>query len=388
MAEASILIILLCLAAVYLGYPLLLLCLAALAGWGKQRETRSAAAPQSVSIIICAHNEAASIGPKLRSVFASVSNRSETIETIVCDDGSSDGTANIVERVAEEAPIPLRLVRLPRGGKAAALREALSVSAGEILVFSDADPLWDEATLGALLEPFGNSCVGAVAGEVRSLRTGPAGAWRAGEALFRTYESAIRAAEDRLFGCVSADGGLFALRASLAEPVPADVTDDFFLSSAAVARGYRIAFRPEAAVYEVAPDGQRQHFRRRVRITVRGLTGVWRRRGLLNPFRTGAYAFGLLFHKLLRRLAPLLLVPLWLAVFALVLEKGNFASVCAFLLLSAGVVGTAATLLLPFQVPKLLRLPAYFGIHVCGLAWGTILFLGGKRYSQWTPQKR
>ena len=386
MAEVSILVILATFAAVYLGYPLLLLVLSAVAP--RRGPSRDGTPPGSVSIIVCAHNEAASIGAKLRSVLESVQGCPERIEIIVCDDGSTDGTGVIAASLARETDLPLRLMRLPRGGKAAALREAIAVATGEVLVFSDADPLWDEATLRALLEPFRDPRVGAVAGEVRSLRGGRRGAWRAGEGLFRAYESAIRAAEDRLFGCVSADGGLFALRAALAEPVPGDVTDDFFLSTAAVANGYRIAFRPEAAVYEVAPDGQRQHFRRRVRITVRGLTGLWRRRALLNPFRTGAYAVGLLFHKLLRRLAPLLLLPLWAAMLALVLEKGEPVQVAVFAALSAALAATAAILLLPLRVPKLLRFPAYVGIHLGGLAVGTLLFLGGKRYTQWAPQKR
>ena len=386
MAEVSILVVLAILAAVYLGYPLLLIALSALAP--SRPASGRAAAPASVSIIVCAHNEAESIGAKLRSVLSSVRGRPERVEIIVCDDGSTDSTAAIVDSVVQQAELPFRLMRLPRGGKAAALREAIGVAAGDVLVFSDADPLWAETTLAALLEPFSDPRVGAVAGEVRSLRGGRRAAWRVGEALFRAYESAIRAAEDRLFGCVSADGGLFALRAHLAEPVPGDVTDDFFLSTAAVAHGYRIAFRPEAAVYELAPDGQRQHFRRRVRITVRGLTGLWRRRALLNPFRTGAYAFGLLFHKLLRRLAPLLLLPLWAAMLALVLEEGEPAQVAVFVALSAALAATAAILLLPLRVPKLLRLPAYVGIHLGGLAVGTLLFLGGKRYTQWAPQKR
>jgi hypothetical protein len=45
-------------------------------------------------------------------------------------------------------------------------------------------------------------------------------------------------------------------------------------------------------------------------------------------------------------------------------------------------------LLLPVKVPKALRLPAYLGIHLGGLAIGTLLFLSGKRYTQWAPQKR
>jgi cellulose synthase/poly-beta-1,6-N-acetylglucosamine synthase-like glycosyltransferase len=386
MAEVTILIILSLLAAVYAGYPLLVVALAAL------RRPRPAPhggrPPSSVSIVVCAHNEAAAIGAKLRSVIASASGRSEHIEVIVVDDGSTDATAAIVAGIAAASPVPLRLMRLARGGKAAALRAALATAKGEVLVFSDADPLWDERTLGALLLPFADPRVGAVAGEVRSLRGPRQGPWRAGDALFRRYESAIRSAEDRLFGCVSADGGLFAMRAELAEPVPPDVTDDFFLSTAAVVRGYRIAFTPEAAAFELPAAGGRQHFRRRVRITVRGLTGLWRRRALMNPLRTGGYAFALVFHKLLRRLAPLSLVPLAGAVLWLTIERGRPLELAVFAALCAGAAGAAALLLLPIRMPRALRLPLYLAIHLGGLAIGSLLFLAGRRYIQWAPQQR
>ncbi|HZG08832.1 MAG TPA: glycosyltransferase [Allosphingosinicella sp.] len=386
MAEASILLILLCLGGVYAGYPLAAIALAALKG--PRQTCARQAPPASATIILCAHNEAAVIGPKLRSVFAAAAGRRERIDIIVCDDGSHDGTAEAVEAVAGQSPVPLQVMRLPRGGKAAALRRAIAAAQGEILVFSDADPIWEEGALAALLAPFADPRVGAVAGEVRSLRSQANRRWRAGEALFRSYESAIRRAEDRLFGCISADGGLFALRAVLAEPVPGDVTDDFFLSTAAVARGHRIAFEPGAAVWENAPAGQRQHFGRRIRITVRGLTGLWRRRALLNPWRTGGYAFGLLFHKLLRRLAPLLLVPLWFAALALVVERGEFAHILLFALGTACAAGTLLLLLLPISVPRPLRLPAYAGIHLTGLLVGTVLFLTGKRFTQWAPHRQ
>ena len=371
MAETAILAILALLAGVYAGYPLLVLALAA-----AQRRVpapRQRREPETVSILICAHNEARSIGAKLESVFAAVSGRAGT-EILVADDGSSDGTAAIVAALAADSPVPLRLMRFARGGKAAALNALMAQGKGEILVFSDADPLWEAGTLEALLAPFSDPQVGAVAGEVRSLRS--RGRMRAGDALFRAYESAIRAAEDRLFGCVSADGGLFALRARLAEPVPPDVTDDFFLSTAAVTHGCRIAFAKEAAVWEVSPPAARQHLRRRIRITVRGLTGLWRRRALLDPTRTGAYALGLLFHKLLRRLAPLLLAPLALAFVWLALERGGAALPL--------VAGAAVAGLLALR----LRLPLYLAVHLGGLAAGTVLFLAGRRYSQWAPQKQ
>jgi cellulose synthase/poly-beta-1,6-N-acetylglucosamine synthase-like glycosyltransferase len=386
MAEVTILIILSLLAAVYAGYPLLVVALAALRG--PPPAALGGRAASSVSIIVCAHNEAAAIGAKLRSVIASAAGRSERIELIVADDGSTDATAAIAAEIAAACPIPLRLMRLPRGGKAAALRTAIAAAAGEILVFSDADPLWDERTLSALLAPFADPQIGAVAGEVRSLRSRRQGPWGAGDVLFRRYESAIRSAEDRLFGCVSADGGLFAMRAELAEQVPPDVTDDFFLSTAAVMRGRRIAFRPEAVAWELPAAGAGQHFRRRIRITVRGLTGLWRRRALMNPMRTGAYAIALIFHKLLRRLAPLTLLPLAMASIWLVVERGQRLELALFCALGLVLAAVAALPFLPVRMPKALRLPLYLAIHLGGIAVGSLLFLAGRRYTQWAPQQR
>jgi cellulose synthase/poly-beta-1,6-N-acetylglucosamine synthase-like glycosyltransferase len=385
MAETAVFAILIAFGIVYAGYPLAILLLAA------ARRPRPSVAPdpgnpQSVSVIVCAYNEEASIGAKLASV--ATTRWQGPMEIIVADDGSSDSTAAIVRAASVESPVPIRLIELPRGGKAAALGHACASGGGSILVFTDADPLWESGTLQALIAPLADPKVGAVAGQVLTLKA-RGGAFGGGDAVFRRYETALREAEDRLFGCVSADGGLFALRATLVEPVPPDVTDDFFLSTAAVARGYRIAFRADARVYEASAGSGRQHFRRRLRITVRGLTGLWRRRALMNPFRTGWYALGLIFHKVLRRLAPVLLIPLWLLSLALTLSgAGGFhALLCAGLTLAAAAAGLLL-LLSPLRLPRPLRLPLYAALHVAGLAGGTLLFLTGRRYTQWTPQQR
>jgi chlorobactene glucosyltransferase len=96
-----------------------------------------------ISIIIPARDEAANIETCLRSVLGTTY---ESIEIIVVDDRSSDGTAAIVERVARspEAGGRLRLVRgaeLPAGwfGKPWALVQGCRVASGTFLLFTDAD---------------------------------------------------------------------------------------------------------------------------------------------------------------------------------------------------------------------------------------------------------
>ena len=385
MAETALIGIVAVIAATYAGYPLMVLAAAALAG-SRRAAARRTGTPPSLTILICAHNEEASLGAKLETVVDAAAAWGGEAEIIVADDGSVDRTGAIAAEHAASSPVPFRLLTLPRGGKAAALSAGIAAAAGEILVLTDADPLFDPQTLPALISPFDDPEVGAVAGEVRPISA--AGGFSGGESLFRRYESAIRTAEDRLFGCVSADGGLYAIRAALAEPVPADATDDFFLSTAAVAGGARIAFRPAARVFEGSPEGSRQHFRRRLRITVRGLTSLWRRRALMNPARTGWYAVGLVFHKLLRRFAPVLLVPLWLLSGWLAWRGEGAVYGWLFGLMALGAAAAAVLMLLPLKLPRPLRLPLYAAVHISGLTLGAFLFLAGRRYTQWTPQQR
>ena len=96
-----------------------------------------------ISVLIPARNEAANIETCLRSILGTAY---ESIEVIVVDDRSSDGTAEIIDEVARspDAHGRLRLVRgaeLPAGwfGKPWALVQAYRVARGTMLLFADAD---------------------------------------------------------------------------------------------------------------------------------------------------------------------------------------------------------------------------------------------------------
>lgn len=372
--------------AIFAGYPALVLAAAAT----RPKRTRpTPTAPPSITILIGAHNESATIGAKLASVTAALATWPGMAEVIVADDGSTDDTAAIA------ANHGVHLIRCPRGGKAAALNIAMPQARGEIIVMTDADPLFDADTLPAILAPFADPQVGAVAGRIETLggtkagkgvKGAERGRFAAADRWFRGYESALRAAEDRLFGCVSPDGGLYAIRRDLAPQVPPDVTDDFYIGTAAVAAGRRIAFADDARVWEHSIGGGQQQFRRRVRITVRGLTALWRRRALMNPRNTGWYAPALLLHKVGRRLAPLCLLPLWLISGWLGAQGSIW-----WALIAAGLTGATAIALAGAAGVRLkgpLKLVHGAMLHLAGLAIGTLLFVGGRRYAQWTPQKQ
>jgi len=103
------------------------------------RDYAPAASGPLVSVIIPARNEARNIERCVRSILAATY---PSIEVIVVDDRSTDGTGELVERLGRGASV--RLVRgaeLPPGwfGKQWALVQGYRVARGELLLFADAD---------------------------------------------------------------------------------------------------------------------------------------------------------------------------------------------------------------------------------------------------------
>ncbi|MGV6473784.1 glycosyltransferase [Azotobacter vinelandii] len=364
-----------------LGYPLLLACCAPF-----QRPPPSGAPtpPPRVSVIVAAHDEERHIGAKLRSLLDDDYPR-ERRQIIVASDGSRDATVALARHIAQGNPWDdIRVLDLPRGGKAAALNAAVALAYGEILVFSDADTLWHGDTLRQLIAPFADPRVGASAGNVTIPDGGRALA--IGDRVYRAYETWLRRLESRNGCLASADGGLQALRRELFQPVPDDVTDDFFLVTCAPLAGRRIVFAEAARVTDRGVESAQGQFRRRRRITVQGLQSLARRRELLDPARHGLFALALITHKLLRRFAPLLLVPL-LASNLWLWGAGGFyrfallAQLAGYGLALIGLLGRHRRLPRPF------RLAACALVTLGAMGVGVWQFLGGYRYRQWNPQQ-
>ena len=105
-----------------------------------------------LSVVIPAYNEERRIGATLRDVTEYLERQPYSSETLVVDDGSSDGTADVVERYAREHP-PVRLLRAPHGGKGHAVRAGMLAAGGEYRFLCDADLSMPIAELGKFLPP-------------------------------------------------------------------------------------------------------------------------------------------------------------------------------------------------------------------------------------------
>jgi glycosyltransferase involved in cell wall biosynthesis len=364
----------------YVVFPLLVLARAAL----RPRPHHEADILPSVTVVIAAHNEEASIGQKLENVLGLDYPRDQ-LQVVVASDGSDDGTEEIVRGFEDRG---VRLLGLPRVGKAAALNAAVAAAKSDILVFSDANSMYAPDAIKMLVRPFADPEVGGVAGNQRYVAVADADAIASGEQRYWDFDRMLKDAESRGGNVISATGAIYAIRRELFADVPADVTDDFVTSTRVIAQGYRLVFAPGAVAYEPVAKSGGLEFDRKVRIMTRGLTGVVVMRRLLDPRAHGFYAVQLFTHKVLRRLmaVPLLLVALGGAS---LWRRGAVYRVAT--LAQAVVYGLGALgLLLPGR-PLARKKPVVLATFFCFANLASLKaasnLLRGRRNAHWEPRR-
>ncbi len=107
--------------------------------------------PPSISLVLPAYNEAATIQQAIEEAVAALAGLTDNFEVLVVDDGSTDATAALVEQAAGELS-QIRLLRQPRNlGYGAALRRGFSEAKNDLVGFTDADCQFDLGELARLV---------------------------------------------------------------------------------------------------------------------------------------------------------------------------------------------------------------------------------------------
>ena len=369
---------LLILVCTYVLFPVLLWARGSL----RRRPHLKAAVTPRVSLIIAAHNEARSITRKLDNTLTLDYPR---LDVVVASDGSDDDTDALVSGYASKG---IRLLSLPRVGKAQALNRAVAASDSEIIVFSDANSMYATDAIRMLVRSFADPAVGAVAGN-QVYTDEPTGvSISQGELAYWRLDRLLKIVDTWTASAISATGAIYAIRRRLFHKVPSGVSDDFFISTSVIAQGYRLVFEPEAIAFEPVAHATRRQFSRRVRVITLGLYGVIAMRRLLNPRRYGFYAIELFWHKILRRLmfVPLLILLLvspflWAegVLFRLlnILQMGFYG--CA-------IVGTISQGSRLGQI-RLFSIPMFFCLVNTAALVATVNVLRGRRIELWSPQR-
>ena len=363
---------------VYAGYPLLLKGLAAV----RARPVAKGATTPAVTLIISAFNERDVIAQKIDNSLA-LDYPPEHLDILVVSDASDDGTDEIVEGYAEQG---VRLLRMPeRGGKTVGLNAAAEAAASDVLVFSDANAMYRPDAIRALVANFADPEVGAVVGE--STYSDSANDAEKSESAYWKYETAIKRLETRIGSVVGGDGAIYAIRKEYYRPMVADALSDFVNPLQIVAQGKRCVYEPAAVSIEEAAGSYDKEFRRKVRIVNRAWRATMSMKALLNPIRFGQFAWMLISHKLLRWLVPVFLAGILMLNIALSGRHAVFAVTMAAQVLFYGLAALGALLRKRYGLTMALYVPYYFSLVSVASLLGIFEAYQGKTYTTWSTAR-
>ncbi len=367
------------LAAMYpiVGYPLIMAVIAGL----RPRAVRRADFTPTVSVVIPAYNEAKCIAGTIENKLAQ-DYPPEKREILVVSDASDDGTDEIVSRYRDRGVKLLR--REKREGKAAALNEAVSRAAGELIVFSDANSVFDTDAVRRLAESFADPGVGYVTGVLDYQHRG--GTSGRGSSTYMRYENWLRRIESRAGSIIGVNGGIGAMRRTLYRPVPSNQMTDFVLPLKVIAAGYRVIFDERVHSCEDANHGMKSEFRMRVRVGLRALHALAYVRQDPNALRSPLAVFCVISHKLFRYLS---FVFLGLALAANVVLAGRsepFRILLECQIVFYALAFAGLTRGLPKLLQKLTALPTWFVMTNVAFGVAALRFLRGESLATWKPR--
>jgi poly-beta-1,6-N-acetyl-D-glucosamine synthase len=270
---------------------------------------------------------------------------------------------------------------IERKGKIAQVNRTVKTAHGEILVFSDANAMFNEDALVNIARHFNDSQVGVVAGEKR-VKKGENSTSGEGEGLYWKYESFLKKLDSELYSAVGAAGEIFAIRKSLwnSDIYPNAIIEDFVISMQVAMDGYRIVYEPDSYAEEEPTFDLQSEFIRRRRIAAGGFQSVVWLRGLLNPFKYGVLTFQYVSHRVLRWVVVPFILPVILVfnIFLLsYLPKAAFAFYSLILLMQLAFYGFA---LIGYQLElrrKKIKI-FYFPFLLVMMNWAA--YSGLKRY--------
>ncbi len=281
----------------YLIYPGMLFLL----GRIRNRKIFAGQGKPWVTFIIPAFNEEAVIGKKLKNTLMLDYPR-DLLQIIVISDASSDKTDEIVSSFAKDG-VKL-LINKTRKGKTYGLNRACNIARGKILVFTDADSMFDKDMLNLLVRNFADGEIALVTGTTRYLSKSGDGSMVATMGKYTLYEKWIKEQESRLGSCVGADGAIFAMKKEYFTALDDKDINDFVIPLGVVRQGKRAVLDKDVFCQEEHSNDEKLEFSRQIRITNRTIRALINHRDMLNPFKHGYFAWMLWSHKMLRFLLP------------------------------------------------------------------------------------
>jgi cellulose synthase/poly-beta-1,6-N-acetylglucosamine synthase-like glycosyltransferase len=287
----------------FVGYAILMWLFA----WLRPKHVIRGPIRPSVSILMAVHNGGEALLAKLKNL-STLNYPKEKLELIVVSDGSTDGTEEILSSAGG-----VKAIHCPRLGKSEALNHALAIASSEIVVFTDVRQRIEPDAIAELVSNFADEGVGCVSGELMfcAATTNKV----AGISAYWKLEKLIRKCESASGSVIGATGALYAVRRSLIPRLPTGtLLDDVYVPLWVIRQGKRVIFEPKARAWDELSNGTASEFRRKVR-TLAGNVQMLE----LAPWAiwNKAVRFRYVSHKLIRLVAPWLMIAMFFSAWAL-----------------------------------------------------------------------
>jgi cellulose synthase/poly-beta-1,6-N-acetylglucosamine synthase-like glycosyltransferase len=328
-----------------------------------------------LAICMSAYNEARLIRRRMERLI-DAADRYGNATIHVYADGPQDGTIEILREF--ESRIDL-VVSTGRAGKTFGMNTLVARSDSELLMFTDANVMHDDAIIEKLVAPFADPTIGCVSARLIYSNADDSPAAATGAAYWRAEES-IKAIESQTVGLIGVDGAMFVLRRDGHVPPPPHLIDDLYLSLIVLASGKRLVSAPDALVYERSAVAAEEELVRKRRIACQAINvhrALWPR---LRRLPAPAF-YGYLSHRMLKWLTPFVVLAAGLCALPVA------AAVLGWPVVVAGIVGGMILLLIGRALRIGLAERAIAALlSLIGVALGVIDSVwSAKTYAVWQP---
>ncbi|MGE5859301.1 MAG: glycosyltransferase, partial [Ignavibacteria bacterium] len=287
----------------YLLYPLIIRIISKFFGTKRNLAEQNL----TISILISAFNEEKVIENRINNI-SKLNYDFNKIEVLVGSDCSSDKTNEILTGIENKYSWLKIYLFGDRRGKVSVLNDLVKNARNEILVFTDANTVFNENSIKILVSNFNDKLAGGVSGRLilTDAKNGISG--NIEEKSYWEYETLLKKYEGKCGILIGANGGIFAIRKDLFKEIPMEesITDDLYISLAVLNQNYKFLYEENAVAYEETPTDIIVEFNRKIRFASTNFyTLTYFKNLLFNKNLLLSFAF--LSHKIIRWFTPIIL---------------------------------------------------------------------------------
>lgn len=341
-----------------------------------------------VSVLISVFNEEKVIANTVRRLFAN-GYPEEKLEVILGSDKSEDGTNEILDKLADDFK-NLKVKKFEiRRGKAQVLNDLYKIASGDVLVFCDANTLYEYGAIDKMISYYTSEKIGGVSGKLRLLDFEKSKESGSQETRYWDFETWLKEKEGNLGILIGANGGIYSMRKNVFVEIPIDhpVSDDLYLSLKVLEQKKDFLFIKDAIGEELTAPSIEAEFYRKIRTTSNNLYTIKAVKKLLNPFY-GLSSYGFWSHKVVRWFSPILMLLL-LVTNVLLYNENIFFEIFLYVQLAGYGLALMGFLLTKLKLniqPFLLFY--YFAMTNIAMFIGIIKYLQGQKTNLWHSTPR